>query len=230
MNIKSLVLNIFRLSLWEKDNIKVDLRSTVIGSRFEGNNSIQKNCQIINCQIGRYSYVSRETSLTNCIVGRFCSIAPGVKNVGGEHPVNGFVSTHPAFYSHELHDSFVKLDKFEEYKWVRKNEGVQNVIGNDVWIGTGATIMEGLTIGDGAVIAANAHVVKDVPPYAIVGGNPARVLKYRFTPEQINCLLKIKWWDMDENFLKQSADKMENVDTFLAYIEKIQTQGRTDNI
>lgn len=93
---------------------------------------------------------------------------------------------------------------------------LSHIRGNDVWIGANCIILDGLTIDDGAVIAAGAVVTKNVPPYAIVGGNPARIIKYRFTPEQIRALLEIKWWD----FTGDKLDKLDvwhgDIDGFIA--------------
>ncbi len=88
-------------------------------------------------------------------------------------------------------------------------------IGNDVWIGSNATILQGVNIGNGAVIAAGAVVTKDVPPYAIVGGVPAKIIKYRFTEEQIKSLLDIEWWKLDKEEFKDKMKDFENVDTFI---------------
>ena len=219
--LESIISNTFLIPFRKSKDIQIDLRSTVKNSIFEGNNSVQRGCKLINCNVGRFTYISKETILSNCVMGRFCSIAPQVRNIGGMHPIKDFVSTHPAFYSQSVQKSFVQEDKFEEYKWLDTQKGIQNIIGNDVWIGTGATIMEGTIIGDGAVIAANAHVVKNVPPYAVVGGNPAQVIRYRFTEEQIESLLKIKWWDMEKKFLEKNVEKFENIDKFIEYIETI---------
>ena len=86
------------------------------------------------------------------------------------------------------------LPKYQEHTCTTRGDVI---IGNDVWIADNVTIMSGVRIGDGAVIACNSHVVKDVEPYSIVGGNPAKFIKHRFTQEQIECLLKIKWWNWD---------------------------------
>ena len=90
-------------------------------------------------------------------------------------------------------------------------------VGNDVWIGATSTIMSGITIGDGAIIGAGAIITKDVPPYAIVVGNPGKVVKYRFTEEQIELLLKISWWNWDEDKIKDNAMSMwsSNIDDFI---------------
>jgi acetyltransferase-like isoleucine patch superfamily enzyme len=122
-------------------------------------------------------------------IGKYCSIAEGLTVwLGGNHNTN-YISTYPF--------GLVHRDKFR-YVCPNQPSTKGNVnIGNDVWIGANATIMSGVNIGDGAVIANNAHVVKDVEPYAIVGGNPAKEIRKRFNKEDIDFLLEFKWWDLE---------------------------------
>lgn len=108
--------------------------------------------------------------------------------------------------------SFVEENKFNEVKKV--NDDYFIVVGNDVWIGDRVLIMGGVTIGDGACIAAGSVVTKDVEPYSIVGGVPARVIKYRFTEEQRNYLIDFKWWNKGNEWLKQNVDYMSDIDSF----------------
>jgi chloramphenicol O-acetyltransferase type B len=142
-------------------------------------------------------------------VGKYCSFAHGVKVIAsGEHNYSA-VANFP-FYAHYLSRGAEK-DTFSKGEvW----------IGNDVWVGASAIILSGVKIGDGAVIAAGAVVTKDVPPYAIVGGVPANIIKYRFSPEIIEKLLEIKWWDWDTEFLKAHIDDLYlNVDEFLRKVQ-----------
>lgn len=122
------------------------------------------------------------------IIGKFCQIATGVRFImnGSNHAMNGF-STYP-FKVFGGEWSKASLDV--------KNKG-DTLVGNDVWIGNNATIMQGIKIGDGAVIGTNSLVTKDVEPYTIVGGNPAREIRKRFDKETIKFLLELKWWNWD---------------------------------
>lgn len=124
------------------------------------------------------------------IIGKFCMIASGAKFImnGGNHLTESISSYPFAIFGNGWEGA---MDG-KQYP----NKG-DLVIGNDVWIGHNATIMAGVRVGDGAIISTNAHVVKDVPPYAIVGGNPAKILKMRFPQETIEQLLEMKWWDWD---------------------------------
>jgi acetyltransferase-like isoleucine patch superfamily enzyme len=163
---------------------------------------------------GKYSYgkpkVFWKNKDANLEVGKFCSIAADVKvYLGGNHRTD-WVSTYPFGYIHQN-----VFNKFNGEGHPATKGSV--VIGNDVWIGSHVTIMSGVKIGDGAVIANNSHVVKDVEPYSLVGGNPAKLIKYRFTKEQIEKLLEIKWWDWSDekinNFTPLLCNK--NIDNFI---------------
>jgi virginiamycin A acetyltransferase len=159
-----------------------------------------------NVEIGDYSYYDdprgiegfKENILYHfdftgdkLIIGKFCSLATKTKFVmnGGNHRLDA-VSTYPfVIFSGDWKDRFPEEDNFPI-----KGD---TVIGNDVWTGYNCTIMPGVNVGDGAVIAAEAVVCSDVPPYAIVAGNPAKIIRMRFSEEVINNLLAIKWWDWD---------------------------------
>ncbi|MFK7972805.1 MAG: Vat family streptogramin A O-acetyltransferase [Bacteroidia bacterium] len=124
------------------------------------------------------------------IIGKFCMIASGVTFImNGANHLTDALSTYPfAIFGNGWEQAM------EGKSYPSKGD---TIIGNDVWIGYNAVIMPGVNIGDGAIIATNATVVKDVPPYTIVGGNPAREIKQRFSQEKIDQLLELKWWDWD---------------------------------
>lgn len=139
------------------------------------------------------------------VIGKFCSIAVGVKIIAsGEHNYKA-VSSFP-FYAHYLKKSIEK----DTY-----SKGEVN-IGNDVWVGANAVILSGVKVGDGAVIAAGSVVTKNIPPYAIAAGVPAKVIKFRFNQDIVDRLLKIQWWNWDKQFLNNHVDDMyENIEEFI---------------
>ena len=128
------------------------------------------------------------------IIGKFCCIAPDVRVFLGDEHRTDWISTYP----------------FEGFITDHQSSKGNVVIGNDVWVGYGATIMSGVTIGNGAVIAARSHVVKPVKPYEIVGGNPAKHIRFRFDAEIIELLEILKWWDMDETSIKKILPLLTN--------------------
>ena len=161
-------------------------------------------------QIGLYSYGTPEIFVyegdSNKVkIGKFCSIANDVKIfVGGNHRVD-WISTYPFRIMFNLPG---------QYKDGHPSSKGDVVIGNDVWIGRGTTILSGVNIGDGSVIGAYSVVTKNVPPYSIVAGNPARIIKKRFDDKVISILLKIKWWDWPiekimEEIVYLNSDKIE---------------------
>lgn len=181
---------------------------------FEENIVIHKGVNIMDSYIGRNTYIGPNSSLSNCQIGRFCSIASDVKVVSFTHPSSKFWSTSPSFFSilGQNGQTFVSENKYNEY--LRVN-GRSAIIGNDVWLGTNVLIKGGVVIGDGAIVAMGAVVTKDVPPYAIVGGVPAKIIKYRFTKEEILHLQQLKWWDKTDRWLLEHADEFDNIDNVI---------------
>ena len=180
---------------------------------FEGYNKIGENT-IFTGRIGYASYIGENCNIYGEI-GRYCSISSNVNVVVGNHPTKTFVSTHPCFFSLMKQSGFtyVKENKFQELNY--SNQGYLVSIGNDVWIGHGVTILAGVTIGDGAIVASGAIVNKNVEPYTIVGGVPAKTIRKRYNNEIISKLLEIEWWNWDAGTLSDRAEYFNDIDKFL---------------
>lgn len=179
----------------------------------QGYNTIAKDANVYNTSLGFASGISRESEFYNTKIAKYTVLGPRIRIIRGQHPTERFASVHPAFYSLKEQYGFTYTDrqKFDEFRWVDRDNEISVVIGNDVWIGSYVLIMEGVSIGDGAIVAAGAVVTKDVPPYAIVGGVPAKIIRYRFNDEQINDLLDMMWWDKGEAWIKSHAEYFDNV-------------------
>lgn len=154
--------------------------------------NLQRNNLIYNTHIGRYSYTGRNFTCWHSNIGSFCSISWDVSIGGANHDYTR-VTTSAFLYSDifDLKKQNIGYDRFN----------TECVIGNDVWIGCGAVICRGVKVGDGAVIAANAVVTKDVEPYAIVAGVPATKIKNRFPYTTVKALMKIRWWDFPKDII-----------------------------
>lgn len=185
-------------------------------SKFEGDNFVGHFSHLHNCTIGTMTYIGAQCTFIGTDIGRFCSIAANVRVVAGEHPASVWISTHPAFYSPHCSTgiSFVNTQKFNEIKYADDEKRRIVTIGNDVWIGYGVTILNGVRIGDGAIIASGAIVTKDVEPYTIVGGVPAKKIGQRFNDEEIAFLLQHKWWNYDRDWIKSNAAAFENMEEY----------------
>lgn len=193
---------------------------------------IHKNAQVyrfskvVNSIIGRYTYIGIGTKVINVEIGQFCSIATNVY-IGLESHTLANISTSPIF-----------TEKYNALRqsWTNKDihlSSERTIVGNDVWIGYGALIKAGVKIGDGAIIGAGAVVVKDVPPYAIVGGVPAKIIRYRFSEMVISRLLDLKWWNVSEEILKNNISVFQSPildDEFIdKLIEKFETKNNISN-
>lgn len=169
--------------------------SIIVGCKLHSTTTVYYGVKLVNSTIAKYTYIAPGANVVCADIGAFCSIAKGVDIGLATHPVD-FISTSPLFYSRSNATKF----SWSDDNYTNEFKGVH--IGNDVWIGLDAKIMGGLTIGDGAIVAAGAIVTKNVPPYAIVAGVPAQIVRYRFPQEIINQLLLIKWWKFEDVKLK----------------------------
>lgn len=208
MIIKSYIKNLMLRLKAKKKSIIIDKTARVSSINNWGNNiKIYEKCKIINCIIDNFTYIAPETSIANCKIGKFCSIGPNVTIAPGKHPVN-FVSTSPVFFSVGKQAGVTFSDK----NFYTENEDV--LIGNDVWIGANCVILDGVKIGDGAIIAAGAIVNCDVENYSIVGGVPAKFIKYRFEKNIIEKLNYLKWWNNEEQWIKENYSTFNNIEDF----------------
>lgn len=190
-------------------------------------------CQIDCGTIGAFTQINigkiKSESNITCIdaqrIGRFCSIAHGV-TIGLSGHSTSFLSSSTLFKFNNNADLFTPFLKERNKNWEMhmKEKNLASwkkplpIIGNDVWIGYGSTILNGVTVGDGAVIAAGAVVTKDIEPYSIVGGVPAKIIKKRFNDNIISALLNIKWWNYGPDIL--TGLDISNVERCISKIEK----------
>lgn len=165
---------------------------------FSDNVHLYRNTTLYNVKIEKHTYLAG-TSSQHATFGKFCSVAPNTIVGGlGAHPTNQ-VSTHPVFYSTGMQSgkTFAEKNYFQENK--------ETIVKNDVWIGSNAIILDGLTIGNGSIVAAGAIVTKSVPDYAIVAGVPAKIIRFRYDEKIITALNTLEWWQLDDVILKQLA-------------------------
>ncbi len=188
-------------------NLMLGVENTFSNVEFGNYNYIGNDNNLSNVSIGDYSYINSSSKIQRADIGKFTCIGTNVTIGLGIHPTN-LVSTHPTFYTNKKPYYFSDDHLVEEYKPV--------VIGNDVWIGNNCLILDGVELGDGAVIASGCVVTKDVMPYTIVGGVPAKLIKNRFTEEQKDRLQQIKWWDWSIHRIKENKLLFRNLEAFLS--------------
>ena len=198
-------------------------RAIIKTSSIGKNVQIGRNCLICkgvkiesNVNIGDYTYINLDTTVdSNVNIGKYCSISKNVFIAPGTHEYK-YVTTHPILFNPFWRKQMNILEKDNYIKKIGKQDSITN-IGNDVWIGLNAIIMRGITIGDGAVIGAGAVVTKDVEPYSIVVGNPAKHIKYRFESTYVEELknMQKKWWDYSPEELAERFEDMYNIKDFI---------------
>lgn len=192
---------------YRENKLILSIGCNIHKTKFGINNFLGENVSLVNSSIGDYSYISANTKIKNTTIGNFCSIGPNVQMTLGIHP-SDFISTHPTFYANNKpFATFADKTYIEEYKNVK--------IGHDVWIGEGVLIPGGVTIGNGAIINARSVVTKNVEPYSIVGGIPAKHIKYRFEKEVIEKINQSEWWNWDETKLKNNIELFRDTKAFV---------------
>jgi acetyltransferase-like isoleucine patch superfamily enzyme len=214
------------------ENVNIGIKSTIIDSILSDSVTIYTGCTISKCllekntvvypgsslsevNLGRFSYIGKYSELGRTRFGSFCSCGPSLLVGSGDHP-RDYISSSPVFYStlEQCGISFADRDYFDELK--------ETIIGNDVWIGARVFIKDGVKIGHGAIIGAGAVVVDDVPPYGIVGGVPAKLIRFRFSEAIIKRLLEVQWWNWNRDKLQkaQALFAQEDVNAFIEWVCK----------
>lgn len=209
-------LKFFLLLYRNRKSAKINFKSDVSDSIFEGKNFVGAYTRIYHCYLGTGTYIRENSTFFYTKIGRYCSVADNVCVCIGNHPTH-FATTHPAFYydiSSQIGWTFHKGEPLYKniYKYPKDETEYQVIIGNDVWIGSHVLLMGGITIGDGAVIAAGSVVTKDVEPYTVVGGNPAHLIKKRFSEDVIDNLISSKWWNLPLKEIEVNYKKMTEID------------------
>ncbi len=187
-------------------------------SKVDKKAAICSGVRFYRSEIGKYSYIGKNTFVTDCRIGSFTSISGNCYIGGTSHPTN-WVSTSPVFHKWRniLHKNFA-LHEFEIFK--------KTVIGNDVWIGEGCKIKAGITIGDGVVIGMGSIVTKDIKPYEVWAGNPAKFIKKRF-PDGVDERIRItRWWGWEDERIQDYASFFNNPEKFLEKIKDYEKEKK----
>ena len=189
-------------------------------SIFEGMNRIYSKSSF-DGYMGKGSYIAQNSHISGKI-GRYTSIASKCSVIQGVHPYKyPYVSTSPMFFSTFKQNGHTYVNKqiIKEHKYASGNYPI--IIGNDCWIGESVSIIAGVTIADGAMVLAGSVVTKDIPPYAIVGGVPAKIIKYRYNNDDIDFLLKSQWWNKEDRWLANNSNLFHDINKFKKVIEKL---------
>ncbi len=178
---------------------------------------IGSGSNVFSTSVGRYSYCGSDCELLSCVIGNFCSISDHVFIGGAQHPME-WVSMSPVFQKVN-HSGPSRRFGCNNYSSTKRT-----VIGHDVWIGHGAIILSGVRIGNGAVVGGGAVVTKDIEPYAIYAGNPARLIRYRFDSCLIEEIERTQWWDFDDHNLKLMAEIVTDPSLFVERFNQKETE------
>ena len=187
------------------------------GCSLEGSVYIAENCELSNVHLGYGCYIGRNSVASNIFIGKYSCIG-SFQTYIGKHPIHQEnISIHPAFYSAQAQYgyTYVNNNHFNETDYLDEKKGIQIKIGNDVWSGYGVSFLEGVTVGDGAVIGSGSLVTKDIEPYAIYVGIPAKKIGTRFDENTIRKLLELKWWDKDSEWIAKNAEQFSSPDDFI---------------
>ena len=223
------VLSHLLLYLWQKrhngDKVKFWFSSHIsYRCKFEGMNMVGPHTDFFG-SLGYGSYIGGG-GMVSAEVGRFTSIGPNCRYINATHAYKTpFATTCPLFFSKSNGNNpqgktFATEQMIEEFKFYDKARELVNKIGNDCWFGSNVTLIGGVEIHDGAVVLANAVVTKDVPPYAIVGGVPAKVIGYRYDDETIQFLQKTKWWNNQPEWFEKNWRLLNDIEALKEFFNQ----------
>lgn len=214
---------------YNRKSVRISFFSDVrIDSNFESMCQVHSH-SIFAGSMGMGTYIGKNCNLSASI-GRFTSIANDVCCNPGIHPYKiPYVTTSPCFISpkfmrNQCGYSFATEEIFYQLRLIDRSRNIAVEIGNDVWIGERAFLVGGIKIGDGAVVLAGAVVTKDIPPYAVVGGVPAKIISYRYDDVTIKFLLKVKWWNNSYEWFQENWRLLSDMDAFKIYYEKLENE------
>lgn len=221
MSIRSFIKTVY-YKLFVPSSVRIPL-SAILDNKVSFEGCCQLHPYVKFCgRLGYGSYIGPYSKIS-AHIGRFTSIASYVCTVAGRHAYQApFATTCPMFFSLNPNHSqsgstFATEQMFEELKFAVPEKQLDVEIGNDVWIGERAMLIGGVHIADGAIVLAGAVVTKDVPPYAIVGGVPAKIIRYRYDKETISFLLQTQWWNNTEEWFKENWKLLTDIDKLKAY-------------
>lgn len=187
--------------------------SNAVDCVFSSGVKILSGASLCSVNIQKNSYVGNNSMINTCDIGSFCSLGPDLLIAPGKHPLGRNVSTYPGFYRSRASGA---IPMYSE--GVFPDAAVEHqrcTIGSDVWIGARCVVLDGVTIGSGAVVAAGAVVSRDVAPFSVVGGVPARLIRNRFSDQQIERLLRLEWWNWDDAKIREHSLAMQDINVFL---------------
>jgi acetyltransferase-like isoleucine patch superfamily enzyme len=198
------------------DDCRVEEGAELAGSRLESCVAVHQRSNLSEVNIGRFTYIARDGVVNDVNIGHFCSIGPGCLIGSGDHPVT-WVATSPVFYSNRNQAGRSLLGERVTMEGFRERRRIN--IGHDVWLGAQVFVRDGVNIANGAIVAAGAVVTKDVPAFALVGGVPARIIRFRFSTEVIEEMQSIAWWLWPEEVLREARTLIAsaNIGAFIAF-------------